>query len=455
MRKPIRTLLVFTMILFSFALCQRSAAEEKETAEEQLLLRVLRDDLAYLDDNRPIRARIADLKNADFKVRAMTAYLLAHSGRKAKTSVPAVALKDQNADVRAMAAYGLAGIGPDARPAVPALLETIHDRAPMVRAYAALALGAVRPAAKTALPPLLEALKDKDADVRSCAARALGGFGAETGPAVSLLIAALADRNARVRHDAAYAFRGIGPTGRDAVAPLAKLVKNKDEERDTRRNAIHALGAIGANAKDAVPVLVEALKDADNNVRRDVAGALGDIGPGAKGAVPTLLEALKKTADWEHQIIIEALGKIGPEAKAAVPALLEELKSDDADARLAAAWSLTRISRRHEAQAVAELRKLRKHEHAFIWTKAASALLRLSPADEEAATAQLLLGLKEKTTRLTAVWALRENGPEAKALVPELLALWRDDKQNEDIGDAVAEALKRIDPAAAKRAGVP
>jgi len=63
--------------------------------------------------------------------------------------------------------------------------------------------------------------------------------------------------------------------------------------------------------------------------------------------------------------------------------------------------------------------------------------------------------LREKTTRLWAAWALRESGPEAKALVSALIALWKDEQQEENVHDAVAEALKRIDPAAATEVEVP
>jgi HEAT repeat protein len=152
---------------------------------------------------------------------------------------------------------------------------------------------------------------------------------------------------------------------------------------------------------------------------------------------------------------VVALGKIGPRAKAAVPALLEMLKAEDEDARLKAAVALIRISPRHKPQAVVQLRKLLEHDREYIWTEAASALLRFSPPNEAEAIALLRLGLKEQTTCLSAAWALRENGPEAQALLPELLALWNDDEQTEVVADAVAQVLKRIDPAAAKQAGVP
>ena len=63
------------------------------------------------------------------------------------------------------------------------------------------------------------------------------------------------------------------------------MVVVKDGKRDVeiRSKAIAAIGNIGADAKSAVPALIDALKDKD--MRTDAAVALGGIGPDAKAAV--------------------------------------------------------------------------------------------------------------------------------------------------------------------------
>jgi HEAT repeat protein len=202
-----------------------------------------------------------------------------------------------------------------------------------------------------------------------------------------------------------------------------------------------------------VPILLDALNDPDNNVRGDVVASLGDLGPAAKAAIPALLKGMETEA--ERGGIVQALGRIGPEAKAVVPALLDLLDGKDANERLAAAVALIRISPRHKPRGVAQLRKLMKRDEVYVWAKAAAALLRFSPPDETEALALLRLGLREETTRYWTASALCESGPEAKALVPELIALWKDEEQDQNTQEQAAEAVKQIDPAAAKRAGVP
>jgi len=92
-----------------------------------------------------------------------------------------------------------------------------------------------------------------------------------------------------------------------------------------RSEAALALGKIGADAKAAVPRLIELMKDADEGVR--LASALPSATwVGGEAAVPTLLEAQNigtpKCGDCPR-----ALNKIGP---AAIPELTEALRSDNA-----------------------------------------------------------------------------------------------------------------------------
>ena len=65
---------------------------------------------------------------------------------------------------------------------------------------------------------------------------------------------------------------------------------------------------IGEGAKDAVPVLIQALQDEDSGVRQSVAWALGQIG---KDAVPALILLLKDKNGDVRQNTAKALGEIG------------------------------------------------------------------------------------------------------------------------------------------------
>jgi len=72
----------------------------------------------------------------------------------------------------------------------------------------------------------------------------------------------------------------------------------RSEDSGVRRQAVEALGKIGADAKAAVLALIMVLKDKYEliEVREQAAAALGKIGPAAKAAVPALIKVLNRTS---------------------------------------------------------------------------------------------------------------------------------------------------------------
>lgn len=157
----------------------------------------------------------------------------------AVVSALASALRDRSPRVRAAAATGLAAAaGPDS---VPALAEALdREKKASVRKSLAHALGSV--ADRRSTPALLSALKDKEAEVRGAAAVGLGRYADPS--AVPFLVEALTDRDAFVRARAAAALGTIANDSRPAVPALIKLLSS-DENAEARRQAAHALGAIG------------------------------------------------------------------------------------------------------------------------------------------------------------------------------------------------------------------
>ncbi|MFQ5794128.1 MAG: HEAT repeat domain-containing protein [Candidatus Bipolaricaulia bacterium] len=158
----------------------------------------------------------------------------------------------------------------------------------------------------------------------------------KVGQGIDELIKALQDdEDAGVRAEAAFALGAIGPEAQEVVPVLAEALRDEDEF--VRFGAAFALVEIGPAA---VPALVETLRDEDAGVREEAAFVLGEIG---SAAVPVLVEALQDEDVLVRATAAEALEKIGPDAKDAVPALIEALQDEDWRVRTNVAWALGNI----------------------------------------------------------------------------------------------------------------
>src|SRR5262245_16097145 len=145
---------------------------------------------------------------------------------------------------------------------------------------------------------------------------ALGACDSRTGPrlrdegkSVDELQKMLADADPEVQARGAFGLSRHGADARPAVPALIEALKRPTPL--VRQNAALALGAIGPGAESAVPALTEALGDSEWAVRRQVALSLGEIGPAAK---PALGELTKREADANKQVREAAKGarkKIG------------------------------------------------------------------------------------------------------------------------------------------------
>ena len=203
-------------------------------------------------------------------------------------------LKHDYYKVSNSAAFALGKIGPQTKEVVPALIQALKDDFGP-RSAAATALGEIGPDAKDAVPALVEALKDENINVRRYAAGALGQIGSNAKEAVSALVQALKDNNDGVRR---YEETWLHPKKEDGPSRL-------------RRSIVEALGRIGPEAKEAVPLIVRSLKDDyDPNVRVAAVEALGEIGSEATEAVPALVEALEDYDSEVGQRAAKALKKI-------------------------------------------------------------------------------------------------------------------------------------------------
>jgi HEAT repeat protein len=189
--------------------------------------------------------------------------------------------------------------------------------------------------------------------------------------------------------------------------------KDSDADKEQCRRAAQALGRFGADAKEAVPLLVQALQSPSTEVRQFAVDALGRIGLEPETVVPAIVAEAdlppehinyKPLAPF-RRLAARALGRFGPAAAAAVPMLEKALQNEDPLYRVQAALALWKISQ--HPQAIPALRAALKRN--------------------------------ESETAFAAVLAVAEIGTGAQAVAPDLIeALNHSDP---DVRRAAASAL--------------
>jgi HEAT repeat protein len=123
-----------------------------------------------------------------------------------------------------------------------------------------------------------------------------------------------------------------------------KELKNA-KDPGMRVRAIHAVKSYGTDAREAVPLIINALKDSDASVRVNAAIALGLIGFDAKDRINGI-DGLTRLLTNEREGIVRyqaarALGRLGVDAAPAIPALLYTIKDrTSSEIRGAAAYAL-------------------------------------------------------------------------------------------------------------------
>ncbi|MGE3752935.1 MAG: HEAT repeat domain-containing protein [Planctomycetota bacterium] len=259
-----------------------------------------------------------------------------------------------------MAILGLVGSGGEPmKPLVPdveLLLATGDDVA--LRTAAARALGKLGPAAEGSVPALLAAAKEKDVTLHASAIQAIGTIDAEQAYDALLALAFAPEEPGANRQIPAIAALGHARSKADALVPrllelygteglpwgareaipdtLGRLGKGAVPRlrvalraRDPVRTAMicRALGAVGADAEDAVDDLIELLSDPMGFVFAGEAGsALAGIG---KPAVKPLKKLLKAREAFIRKEVVVAFGRMGVEAKSVVSTLKRMARSDD------------------------------------------------------------------------------------------------------------------------------
>ena len=255
-------------------------------------------------------------------------------------------LKEESRAVRFFALYAMGKMKGYAKEAVPDLVEITQGRDLELRRCALDILGKVGAKDKRVLPPLRAALKDKEKRVRCTALDAIIELGPDIGgPASADILETLKDRESEVREKALEALKKTGLSAK-AVPPLLKAIQDADAE--VQHQAYLCLQQLGPQGKEAVPALIANLKrlpsgddkKQDRRIRggrmtigdpsveayllerfdelSHVIETLGAIGPDAKEAIPVLKKMLDKVNQTQKEKITEALKKIAGEKPASL-----------------------------------------------------------------------------------------------------------------------------------------
>jgi HEAT repeat protein len=124
---------------------------------------------------------------------------------------------------------------------------------------------------------------------------------------------------------------------KDALPCLIKIVTEKDKDADFR--AVSILGAIGPDAKPALPALTNYFKNETGTARVSAAGAICQIDPDNKLATEHLIESVEDKSFEARRVAITCMGELPPR-KEFVLALTGALKNEGPDTRTLAILTL-------------------------------------------------------------------------------------------------------------------
>jgi HEAT repeat protein len=306
------------------------------------------------------------------------------------------------------------------------LLEALKDKDPSIRLQAAQALVQLGQA-KAALPVVQELLKAPQPAIRLEAGLLLK----QMGPA--RFAAQLKDADPSARLQAAQALWQMGGAeAKSAIPVLVELLKSPRPELRFRA-ALILTGRSVPEAKTAVGVLIEGLKDPHARVRLQAAQRFLQIGaPEARDVAPTLVDLLRhhqRELGFQPAML---LGQMRPaDLRSAAPALLEGLNDRNPGIRFQSALVLARIGRAETEAAIPVLINLLGAD-------------KNPPRQPEQTPAPRAYAEGSTSFRLQAAQALMKLGPEAKAAIPPLVKLL-DDPQ---AALFAALALRQIGPEA-------
>jgi HEAT repeat protein len=368
-------------------------------------------DLSVLRRGGPeaIRKALAALDSKSIHVRRRVLYALGLAGEAAKEAVPRVQKMavDGDDDIREaalLALWMLRPAGASDKILAGRLGGHLGYERPDIRLWALDRLAELGPAARSEIGAVRRMLKHRDAETRALVALVLAGLEPKDRELGRALPRLLHEDEVEVRMIAMEAAGRLGPQGKELLADLPyRSVENvtalNRETWPTRaRSLLTAVQIDPKSKRDIVPGLIDAYLAPgrwEHGIAGGVVRLIGEIGPDGKETVKRLARIAAKDTH-----ALDILQAFGPQAKAAAPMLLDLLQG------------------------------MKKEPAAAPWSR------------EERWRAESLLG------------ALEAIVPDPKQAVPILRKL------HAEFSDPaaylpVARLLKKLDPAAAREAGIP
>jgi HEAT repeat protein len=266
---------------------------------------------------------VSDDKDAGVRVQAGLALTKLHVEDESLAAPLSKALNDEIQWVRMDVVLVLSRMGHGAKDAVPALVGALGDKAnrqmmePVQKSVFDLAietLGKIGPDAKEAVPALSKIMTEKDIANRVNAAESIWKINKDLKATMPVFLEGLKSEDFHACDEALDALEIVGANGKEAVPLLTKILADKERTAQARGLAAKVLGNMGPEAKAAVPALVAGLDDFDHDLQDRCVFALGAIGPEAKSATPKLVRMAKEGNARVSKATKEALAKIDPQA---------------------------------------------------------------------------------------------------------------------------------------------